>query len=79
MSCWLNDSRFPTIVEVVVVHGTLIREFGGALDLRDAGALASTLMRPQLGYCDSRIEETAEPRHEPSLRGRQQANCLGCY
>ena len=50
---------FPTIEEVVAIHDIAIREFGGSLGLRDAGALESALMRPQLGYYDSLIEEAA--------------------
>ena len=52
-------SDFPTIEEVVAIHDTAIREFGGSLGLRDAGALESALMRPQLGYYDGLIEEAA--------------------
>ncbi len=50
---------FPTIEEVIAIHDIAVREFGGSLGLRDAGALESALMRPQLGYYDSLIEEAA--------------------
>ena len=50
---------FPTIEEVLAIHDALIAEFGGAAGLRDAGALDSALMRPQLGYYDGLIEEAA--------------------
>ena len=50
---------FPTLAEVVVIHGSLIDQFGGALGIRDEGALASALMRPQLGYYESLIQEGA--------------------
>ena len=50
---------FPTIEEVVVIHDVAVREFGGAMGLRDMGALASAIMRPQVGYYDSLIEEAA--------------------
>ena len=53
----IND--FPTIEEVVTIHDIAIREFGGSTGLRDAGALASALMRPQLGYYDGLVEEAA--------------------
>ena len=53
----IND--FPTIEEVVAIHDIAIREFGGSTGLRDAGALESALMRPQLGYYDGLIEEAA--------------------
>ena len=51
--------EFPTIEEAVAIHDALIQEFGGARGLRDAGALASALLRPQLGYYDGLIEEAA--------------------
>ena len=51
--------EFPTIEEVVVIHDVLVHETGGALGLRDPGALESALMRPQLGYYDGLIEEAA--------------------
>ena len=50
---------FPTIEEVVAVHDVLIHETGGSLGLRDMGALASAIMRPQIGYYDGIIEEAA--------------------
>ncbi len=50
---------FPTIEEVVAIHDVAIREFGGSAGLRDMGALASAVMRPQIGYYDSLIEEAA--------------------
>ncbi len=53
--------NFPTILEVVTIHSVLIEEFGGTPGIRDQGALASALMRPQLGYYDGLIEEAAAP------------------
>ena len=50
---------FPSIEEVVAIHDVLIHETGGATGLRDMGALASAIMRPQIGYYDSIIEEAA--------------------
>ena len=50
---------FPTIEEVVAMHVVLIDEFGGTVGIRDEGALATALMRPQLGYYASLIEEAA--------------------
>ena len=53
------NHNFPTILEVVTIHSILIEEFGGTPGIRDQGALASALMRPQLGYYDGLIEEAA--------------------
>lgn len=50
---------FPTLQEVIAMHDVLIREFGGATGLRDEAALVSALMRPQLGYYDTLIQEAA--------------------
>jgi len=41
------------------MHQLLLREFGGASGVRDPAALESALMRPQLGYYESLIEEEA--------------------
>ncbi len=50
---------FPTIEEVIAMHEALISTFGGSRGVRDEGALASALMRPQLGYYDGLIQEAA--------------------
>ena len=51
--------EFPSIEEVVAIHGMLVRETGGATGLRDEGALVSAMMRPQLGYYEDIFEEAA--------------------
>ena len=51
--------KFLTIEEVVEMHDSAIEDFGGAHGLRDEGALASAVMRPQMGYYDGIIEEAA--------------------
>ena len=50
---------FPTIEEIIAIHDVAIHEFGGSAGLRDIGALASAVMRPQIGYYESMIEEAA--------------------
>ena len=66
---------FPSIEEVVAIHDALIRETGGSMGLRDPGALASAMMRPQLGYYEDMTEEAAAMLEslaiKPPLRGRQ--------
>ena len=52
-------SSFSTLPEVLAIHEELIREFGGSGGLRDLGALDAALMRPQMGYYSSLIEEAA--------------------
>ncbi len=41
------------------MHDALSNEIGGSLGIRDEGALASALMRPQLGYYEGLIQEAA--------------------
>ena len=53
------NRHFPTIETVIAIHAVLINETGGAAGLRDAGALESALMRPQIGHYDGIIEEAA--------------------
>ena len=50
---------FPTISQVVAIHNDQIAQFGGSLGLRDLAALESALLRPQLGYYDTLVEEAA--------------------
>ena len=50
---------YPTLEEVESIRDAAINEFGGALGIREPGALVSALMRPQIGYYDSLIEEAA--------------------
>ena len=75
--------NFLTMEEVIAIHDDLISEFGGAMGLRDLGALESALIRPQMGYYDGLIAETAalrdcrpdgEPGREPSLYRWEQAH-----
>ena len=41
------------------MHVVLIDEFGGTAGIRDEGALAAAVMRPQLGYYGNLVEEAA--------------------
>ena len=51
--------KFPTVDDVIDTHDLLIDEIGGAHGLLDEGALASAVLRPQMGYYDGIIEEAA--------------------
>ena len=53
------NSKFLTIEEVIAIHDDQIDQFGGSMGLRDMGASQSAIMRPQMGYYDGLIEETA--------------------
>ncbi len=51
--------EFLTMDEVVAIHDVAIRVLGGMNGLRDMGALASAIMRPQIGYYDGLVDEAA--------------------
>src|SRR5262249_30171504 len=44
---------------VLYLHEQQIEQFGGALGVRDMGALESAIFRPQTGYYDDIIAEAA--------------------
>ncbi len=50
---------YPTVAEVVAIHAIMIRRYGGAEGIRDAGLLEAALYRPQTGYYKDIIEEAA--------------------
>ena len=52
-------TSYPKLGEVIAVHAQLIARFGGALGIRDLGALESALARPQSGYYTDLIQEAA--------------------
>jgi death-on-curing protein len=43
----------------MLMHGVLIRQFGGHFGLRDEGALEAALYRPQSGYYPDLISQAA--------------------
>jgi len=43
----------------MLMHGILIRQFGGHLGVRDEGALEAALYRPQSGYYPDLISQAA--------------------
>ena len=50
---------FPSLDEVLEMHEALIDTFGGGRGVRDLGALDSAIIRPQMGYYNSLIDEAA--------------------
>jgi death-on-curing protein len=52
-------TEYLTTADALFFHRQLIERYGGASDLRDAGALESALHRPQTGYYDTLIHEAA--------------------
>lgn len=52
-------SEYLTVIEVLTIHAAMIDEFGGIEGVRDLGALESAVFRPETGYYDGPIEESA--------------------
>ena len=52
-------TEYVTTADALFFHKQLIDRYGGAPGLRDAGALESALHRPQTGYYDALVHETA--------------------
>jgi death-on-curing protein len=52
-------TQYVTTADALFFHKELIERYGGATDIRDAGALESALHRPQTGYYDSIVHEAA--------------------
>ncbi len=49
----------PTVADVLGMHTVLIQRYGGALGVRDPGALEAALFRPQTGYYEDIVAEAA--------------------
>ena len=50
---------YLTVADVLGMHTVLIQRYGGALGLRDPGALEAALFRPQTGYYNDILAEAA--------------------
>jgi len=50
---------FLTLEEVLDIHATLLKEFGGPPGVRDLGLLESALFRPRTGYYADLVEMAA--------------------
>jgi death-on-curing protein len=50
---------YPAVAEVLAIHQRLIAEFGGAMGVRDVGALESAVFRAQSGYYEDLMGEAA--------------------
>lgn len=52
-------TTYLTMADALMMHKVLVKRYGGANGLRDAGALEAALFRPQSGYYNDVIEEAA--------------------
>jgi death-on-curing protein len=50
---------YLTVADVLGLHAVLLRRYGGALGVRDPGALEAALFRPQTGYYEDIVMEAA--------------------
>ena len=50
---------YLTLADVLGMHTVLMQRYGGALGVRDPGALEAALFRPQTGYYDDIVAEAA--------------------
>lgn len=50
---------YLTVADVLGLHTALMQRYGGALGVRDPGALEAALFRPQTGYYDDIVAEAA--------------------
>lgn len=50
---------YLTVADVLGLHAVLVRRYGGAAGIRDAGALEAALFRPQTGYYADIVAEAA--------------------
>lgn len=50
---------YLTLDEALRIHDLLLKAFGGAEGVRDAGLVESALLRPQTGYYADLVEEAA--------------------
>ena len=50
---------YLTVADVLGMQTVLMQDYGGALGVRDPGALEAALFRPQTGYYEDIVAETA--------------------
>lgn len=51
--------EYLTVADVLGMHSVLMKRYGGALGVRDPGALEAALFRPQTGYYDDIVAQAA--------------------
>lgn len=55
----MRGRDYLTVADVLGMHAVLMQRYGGALGVRDPGALESALYRPQTGYYEDIVSEAA--------------------
>ena len=49
--------RYLTTADILAVHQILLKRYGGAVGVRDHGAIEAAIFRPQCGYYKDLVEE----------------------
>jgi death-on-curing protein len=55
----MGQHDYLTVADVLGMHTVLMKRYGGAIDVRDPGALEVALLRPQTGYYADIVAEAA--------------------
>jgi death-on-curing protein len=55
----MGGHDYLTVADVLGMHTVLMQRYGGALGVRDPGALEAALFRPQTGYYEDIVAEAA--------------------
>ncbi|MFS8981088.1 type II toxin-antitoxin system death-on-curing family toxin [Cupriavidus necator] len=55
----MGGRDYLTVADVIGMHTVLMQRYGGALGVRDPGALEAALFRPQTGYYEDIVAEAA--------------------
>jgi death-on-curing protein len=55
----MSGRDYLSVADVLGMHTVLMQRYGGALGLRDPGALEAALFRPQTGYYEDIVAEAA--------------------
>ncbi|MBR9909674.1 MAG: type II toxin-antitoxin system death-on-curing family toxin [Gammaproteobacteria bacterium] len=53
------ERDYLTVADVLGMHTVLMQRYGGAMGVRDPGALEAALFRPQTGYYEDIVAEAA--------------------
>jgi death-on-curing protein len=55
----MGQHDYLTVADVLGMHTVLMKRYGGAIGVRDPGALEAALFRPQTGYYPDIVAEAA--------------------
>lgn len=75
---------FLTVVDVLAIHSDQIERYGGSHGLRDPGLLEAALYRPQTGYYEDLIAQSAAlweslSQNHPFVDGNKRTSFASTY